>query len=119
MHRIVLAVAVLLLAAIAPAYAQLPAGKSVRLVVPFPAGGATDLLARAIAQRVATQTGQNIVVDNGAGAGGSIGSAEAAKAAPDGATLLMAPSSAPSRSRTAAPSSSPRWSGPTAHAGRP
>jgi tripartite-type tricarboxylate transporter receptor subunit TctC len=93
MHRIVLAVAVLLLAAIAPAYAQLPAGKSVRLVVPFPAGGATDLLARAIAQRVATQTGQNIVVDNRAGAGGSIGSAEAAKAAPDGATLLMATSS--------------------------
>ena len=77
----------------AAASAQAPAGKTVRLIVPFPAGGATDLLGRAIAQRVAQQTGQNIVVDNRAGAGGSIGSAEAAKSAPDGATLLMATSS--------------------------
>jgi tripartite-type tricarboxylate transporter receptor subunit TctC len=84
--------AALLLCTLAAAAAA-QAGKTVRLVVPFPAGGATDLLARSIAQRVGQQTGQNIVVDNRAGAGGSIGSAEAAKAAPDGATLLMATSS--------------------------
>ena len=85
--------AALLVAAGASVLAQVPAGKTVRLIVPFPAGGATDLLSRSIALRVAQQTGQNIVVDNRAGAGGSIGSAEAAKAAPDGTTLLMATSS--------------------------
>lgn len=76
----------------APAFAAFP-DKPVTLVVPFPAGGATDLLARAIGQRVAQQTGQTVVIDNRAGAGGSIGSAEVAKAAPDGTTLLMATSS--------------------------
>jgi tripartite-type tricarboxylate transporter receptor subunit TctC len=93
MHGVVVGgVVALLLTVGVQAHAQAPA-KSVRLVVPFPAGGATDLLARSIAQRLAQQTGQNIVVDNRAGAGGTIGSAEAAKAAPDGATLLMATSS--------------------------
>jgi tripartite-type tricarboxylate transporter receptor subunit TctC len=73
--------------------AQAQTGKNVRLIVPFPAGGATDLLGRAIAQRLSQQTGQNIVVDNRPGAGGSIGSAEGSKAVPDGTTLLMATSS--------------------------
>jgi tripartite-type tricarboxylate transporter receptor subunit TctC len=67
--------------------------KPIRLVVPFPPGGATDLLARAIAQRVGASLGQNIVVDNKAGAGGSLGSGEVAKAVPDGHTLLIATSS--------------------------
>jgi tripartite-type tricarboxylate transporter receptor subunit TctC len=67
--------------------------KPIRLVVPFPAGGATDLLARAIVQGVGNALGQPIVVDNRAGAGGTLGSAEAAKAAPDGHTLLIATSS--------------------------
>jgi tripartite-type tricarboxylate transporter receptor subunit TctC len=85
----------LLLAAAAPA-AIAQTGwpvRPIRLVVPFPAGGATDLLARAIAQGIGSSLGQPIVVDNRAGAGGTLGSAEAAKAAPDGHTLLIATSS--------------------------
>jgi tripartite-type tricarboxylate transporter receptor subunit TctC len=67
--------------------------KPIRLVVPFPAGGATDLLARAIAQGLGNTIGQPLVVDNRAGAGGTLGSAEVAKAAADGHTLLIATSS--------------------------
>ncbi len=67
--------------------------RTVRLVVPFPAGGATDLVARAIAQRVSQQVGQQIVVDNKGGAGGTLGAAEAARAAADGYTLLLTTSS--------------------------
>jgi len=67
--------------------------RPIRLVVPFPAGGATDLLARAIAQGVGNGFGQPIVVDNRPGAGGTLGSAEVAKAPPDGHTLLMCTSS--------------------------
>ena len=84
------ALAATALAAPWPAFAQ---NKPIRLVVPFPAGGATDLLARAISQRVAQDLNTVIVVDNKAGAGGTLGSAEAAKAAPDGLTLLIATSS--------------------------
>jgi len=75
------------------AFAQAWPTKPIRLVVPFPAGGATDLLARAIAQGVGNAFGQPIVVDNRAGAGGTLGSGEVAKAAPDGHTLLIATSS--------------------------
>jgi tripartite-type tricarboxylate transporter receptor subunit TctC len=93
MRVLLRALAALVLCTAGVTSAQAPAGKTIRLVVPFPAGGATDLLARAIGQRVGQQTGQTVVIDNRAGAGGSIGSAEVAKAAPDGATLLMATSS--------------------------
>ncbi|WP_395057351.1 Bug family tripartite tricarboxylate transporter substrate binding protein [Polaromonas sp.] len=64
--------------------------KPVRLVVPFPAGGATDILARTISQRASEKLGQQIVIDNRPGAGGTIGSDHVAKSAPDGYTLLIA-----------------------------
>jgi tripartite-type tricarboxylate transporter receptor subunit TctC len=67
--------------------------RPVRVIVPFPASGATDLVARVVAQRVAQDLGQQMVVDNRPGAGGTIGSAEAAKAQPDGYTLLLTTSS--------------------------
>src|SRR5262245_22452995 len=64
--------------------------KSVRLIVPFPAGGATDILARLIAERLASAFGKPVVVENVSGAAGATGTAQAAKAAPDGYTLLTA-----------------------------
>ncbi|WP_341903884.1 tripartite tricarboxylate transporter substrate binding protein [Polaromonas sp. YR568] len=71
-------------------HAQSYPAKPVRLVVPFPAGGATDVLARTISQKASEKLGQQIVIDNRPGAGGTIGSDLVAKAAPDGYTLLIA-----------------------------
>ncbi|RZT41030.1 Bug family tripartite tricarboxylate transporter substrate binding protein [Cupriavidus agavae] len=63
--------------------------KPIRLIVPFPAGGTTDIMARAVSAELSKLPGWNVVVDNKPGAGGNIGSDMAAKAAPDGYTLLM------------------------------
>ena len=79
-----------LLLAAGSAAAQAYPAKPVRLVVPFPAGGATDILARTISQKAAEKLGQAIVIDNRPGAGGTIGSDSVAKAPADGYTLLIA-----------------------------
>jgi len=74
------------------AHAQYP-NKAIRVVVPFPAGSATDTITRVLAQSVSQSVGQSLVVENKAGADGAIAAAEVAKAAPDGYTLLMATNS--------------------------
>jgi tripartite-type tricarboxylate transporter receptor subunit TctC len=63
--------------------------KPVRLIVPFPAGGTTDLIARMVQAKFQEHLGTQVVIDNKGGAGGSIGANEAARSAPDGYTLLM------------------------------
>lgn len=82
-----LAAALALGAAMPAALAQ--SSKPIRLVVPFPAGGATDLFARTLSQEIGERLGTSIVIDNKPGAGGSLGSDMAAKAAADGQTLLF------------------------------
>ncbi len=74
---------------IAAPWLHAQAAKPLRLIVPFTPGGSTDILARAIAPKLGAALGQNVIVDNKAGAGGSLGAAEAAKADPDGHTVLM------------------------------
>ena len=63
--------------------------KPIRMVVPFTPGGTTDILGRAIGQKIAEAFGQQVIIDNRPGAGGSIGAESAAKSAPDGYTLMM------------------------------
>lgn len=75
--------------ALAPAWAQDYPGKPIKLIVPFPPGGGTDILARQVAQKMATDNKWTIVVDNRPGAGGNIGIDAAAKSQPDGYTLVM------------------------------
>src|SRR5215212_5345730 len=62
--------------------------RNIRMVCSYPAGGQTDLLARAFGDYISKQVGQTVVVENKAGAAGSIGAAEVARAAPDGHTVL-------------------------------
>ena len=69
--------------------AQTYPNKPIRLIIPFPPGGSNDVVGRAIGQQLAERLGQGVVIDNRGGAGSVIGTNEAAKAAPDGYTLLL------------------------------
>ena len=70
-------------------FAQAWPSKPVRLINPFPAGGGTDTFARPLSAQLSKQTGQQFIVENIGGAGGTVGAAQAARAAPDGYTFLI------------------------------
>lgn len=79
------------LAPVLPALAQGQPARSVRLIVPFPAGGTADVLPRLVTEKIRAAFPNGIVVENRSGAGGNIGAAEVARAEPDGTTYLVSP----------------------------
>src|SRR5215210_6677140 len=89
MHALRLALLLILALLAQGAAAQYP-NRTVRMVVPFPPAGATDIVGRILAQKLTERLGQSVVVENKPGAGGTIGSDLVAKSAPDGYTILMA-----------------------------
>jgi tripartite-type tricarboxylate transporter receptor subunit TctC len=91
MKKAVLAIALALVSG--PCAAQAWPAKPLRLMVPFPPGGSTDIVARIVAQKVSAQLGQPIVIENRGGAGGTLGTAVVAKAPADGYTLVVATTS--------------------------
>ena len=93
LHLVAAAAAACLFNPLAQAQTTGYPGKPVRLVVPFPAGGATDLFARSLSQKLGERLGQSVVVDNKPGAGGTLGADLVAKAPADGYTLLLSTSS--------------------------
>ena len=90
MKRRILLTALALLACLPAAHAQDYPNKPVRIVVPFPAGGTTDIITRAVAQKLSEEWKQPVIVDNRPGGGANIGADFAVRSAPDGYTLLMA-----------------------------
>ena len=76
-----------------PAHAQAWPSRPIRLVVPFPAGGPADVIARILGERLAEGWGQPVIIENRGGAGGNLGAEQVARAAPDGHTLLLCASS--------------------------
>lgn len=89
-RRNLIAVCAMPLMSAAPFYARSQTTQPIRLIVPFPPGGATDITARAVGEQLARELGQTVIVENKVGAGGTIGMAEVARAAPDGLTLGVA-----------------------------
>ncbi|MEQ1774282.1 MAG: tripartite tricarboxylate transporter substrate binding protein [Burkholderiales bacterium] len=92
MRHILKTLLLLAAAAASPAFAQIAdayPGRPVRFLVPFAAGGAVDILSRAVGQKLGEMWGQQVVIDNRAGAGGNIGAELAARAVPDGYTVLL------------------------------
>ena len=87
------AIAALAIAVTASAFAQNFPAKPARLIVPFPAGGGSDVIGRIMAQKLTERLGQQVVVDNRPGAGGSIGTEAAVRSAPDGYTMVLASTS--------------------------
>jgi tripartite-type tricarboxylate transporter receptor subunit TctC len=87
------AIAALSLMPVPAAFAQAWPAKPIRLMVPFPPGGSTDIVARIVAQKLGERLGQSLVIENRGGAGGTIGTAVIAKAAPDGYNLAIASTS--------------------------
>jgi len=87
--RTALAAMAALLGAQAPAYAQAYPSRTVRIVIPFPPGGTSDILARTLAQKLTDEWGQQVIAENRPGAAGNVASEHVAKSKPDGYTLLI------------------------------
>jgi len=87
------AVLALLVFAVSSAFAQQYPSRPMRLIVPFPAGGGSDAVGRIIGPKITERLGQQVVVDNRAGAGGSLGTEAAVRATPDGYTMVLASTS--------------------------
>ncbi|HVJ75961.1 MAG TPA: tripartite tricarboxylate transporter substrate binding protein [Casimicrobiaceae bacterium] len=91
-HAVVLGFAFALVASVAHAQGDWP-NHPIRMIVPYPPGGGTDVVARIVNEKLSQELGQPIVIDNRGGAGGSVGTEIASKAAPDGYTILLTLSS--------------------------
>ena len=93
------------------AHAQSWPQRSIRFLVPFPPGGSTDVAARSLAEKVSVGLGQQVVVENRGGGGGAVGTAEVARAQPDGYTILFAANavSTTGRARRTVASTIARW----------
>jgi tripartite-type tricarboxylate transporter receptor subunit TctC len=89
LYQMLRVLACVLLVAAPSVHAQAFPAKPIRLICPFPPGGAVDIASRAIAAEMSKTMGQQVIVDNKPGAGGNIGGAEAARSAPDGYTIFM------------------------------